>query len=39
MTKVFISQPMKGLTANEIKANRKKAIDLITLKYNGDCDF
>ena len=37
--KVFISQPMNGLTDDEIKANRKKAIDLITLKYNGDCDF
>ena len=39
MTSVFISQPMKGLTANDIKANRKKAIDLITLKYNGDVEF
>lgn len=37
--KVFISQPMKGLTDDEIKANRKKAIDLITLKYNGDVEF
>ena len=37
--KVFISQPMKGLTEDEIKANRKKAIDLIALKYNGDVEF
>ena len=37
--KVFISQPMKGLTDDEIKANRKKAIDLITLKYDGDVEF
>ncbi len=37
--KVFISQPMKGLSDDEIKANRKKAIDLITLKYDGDVEF
>ena len=39
MHKIFISQPMRGLTDDEIKANRKKAIDLITVKYNGDVEF
>lgn len=37
--KVFISQPMRGLTSEEIKANRKRAKDLITLRYNNDVEF
>lgn len=37
--KVFISQPMRGLSDDEIKANREKAMDLLTLKYNGDVEF
>ena len=39
MHKIFISQPMEELTDDEIKANRKKAIDLITVKYNSDVEF
>lgn len=33
--KIFISQPMKGKTAEEISCERKKAIDLILKKYDG----
>ena len=39
MHKIFISQPMRGLTDEQIKENRQKAIDLITLKYDGDVEF
>lgn len=37
--KVFISQPMRGLSDEEIKSNRQKAIDLIMLKYNNDAEI
>jgi len=37
--KVFISQPMRGLTDEEIKVNREKAENLIRLKYNDDVEF
>lgn len=34
MTKVFISQPMRGLTDEEIKENRNKGMDAINKLYD-----
>lgn len=39
MHKIFISQPMRGLTDEQIKENRQKAIDLLTTMYNGDVEI
>ena len=39
MLKIFISQPMRGLTDEQIKENRQKAIDLLTTLYNGDVEI
>lgn len=39
MTRVFISQPMKDLSEEEILENRKKITDLIMTKYNGDVEI
>lgn len=37
--KVFISQPMKGLTKQEIKLNRLKAIENIKSIYGDDVEI
>lgn len=37
--KVFISQPMKGLSEKEIKTNRKKAIKKIKKLYGEDAEI
>ncbi len=37
--KVFISQPMKGLTKQEIKLNRAKAIENIKSIYGNDIEI
>ena len=37
--KVFISQPMKGLSEKEIKSNRKKAIKNIKNLYGDDAEI
>lgn len=37
--KVFISQPMKGLSEKEIKANREKAIKKIKELYGEDAEI
>ena len=38
MNKIFISQPMRGLSDEEIKANREKAISFIKDKFGEDAD-
>ena len=37
--KVFISQPMKGLSEKEIKSNREKAIRKIKSLYGNDAEI
>ena len=37
--KIFISQPMKGLSEKEIKANREKAIKKIKELYGEDTEI
>lgn len=37
--KVFISQPMKGLSEKEIKSNREKAIKNIKNLYGDDAEI
>ena len=37
--KVFISQPMKGLSEKEIKSNREKAIRKIKSLYGDDAEI
>lgn len=37
--KVFISQPMRGLTEREIKLNRAKAIERIKKLYGNDVEI
>ena len=37
--KIFISQPMKGLSEKEIKSNREKAIRKIKSLYGDDVDI
>lgn len=37
--KVFISQPMKGLSEEEIKSNREKAIKNIKNLYGDDAEI
>ena len=37
--KVFISQPMKGLSEKEIKSNREKAIKKIKSLYGNDAEI
>lgn len=37
--KAFISQPMKGLSNDEIKAEREKAIALLKNKYGEDIEI
>lgn len=37
--KVFISQPMKGLSEKEIKSNREKAIRKIKSLYGDDVEI
>lgn len=37
--KIFISQPMKGLSAKEIKSNREKAIKKIKSLYGDDAEI
>lgn len=39
MKKVFISQPMKGKTNEEIKAERTKAINFIKEKFGEDIEI
>ncbi len=38
MTKIFISQPMRGLSDDDIKANREKAISFIKDKFGEDVE-
>jgi hypothetical protein len=37
--KIFISQPMKGLSEKEIKSNREKAIKNIKSLYGDDAEI
>nr|DAF20959.1 MAG TPA: protein of unknown function (DUF1937) [Caudoviricetes sp.] len=37
--KIFISQPMKGLSEKEIKSNREKAIKKIKSLYGDDAEI
>ncbi|MGN8641914.1 DUF4406 domain-containing protein [Catenibacterium mitsuokai] len=37
--KIFISQPMKGLSEKEIKSNREKAIKKIKSLYGDDVEI
>lgn len=37
--KIFISQPMKGLSAKEIKSNREKAIEKVKSLYGNDVEI
>ena len=37
--KIFISQPMKGLSEKEIKSNREKAIRKIKSLYGNDAEI
>lgn len=37
--KIFISQPMKGLSEKEIKSNREKAIRKIKSLYGDDAEI
>lgn len=37
--KIFISQPMKGLSEREIKSNREKAIKNIKSLYGDDAEI
>jgi hypothetical protein len=38
MKKIFVSQPMAGLTDDEIMANRRDIEKIAQLEY-GDCEF
>lgn len=37
--KVFISQPMKGLSEKEIKSNREKAVEKVKSIYGEDVEI
>lgn len=37
--KIFISQPMKGLSEKEIKSNREKAIKKVKCLYGDDVEI
>lgn len=37
--KIFISQPMKGLSEKEIKSNREKAIEKVKYLYGDDVEI
>ena len=37
--RVFISQPMKGLSDSQIKENRQNIVDAIKLEYGNDIEI
>lgn len=39
MTRIFISQPMRGKTDDEIKQERKRIADICTHKYNENIEI
>lgn len=39
MTKIFISQPMRDKTDEQIKAERKRAIDIVKKQYNDEVEI